>query len=82
VFLYPPTSRNPEGKLRLMYEGNPMAMIVEQAGGKGLLGALQADGGVKTQRLLDVQPTTIHQRTSVVIGSPVEVDRVMDHLRC
>ena len=73
----------PEGKLRLMYEGNPMAMIVEQAGGKGLLGALHAgDDGLKTQRLLDVQPTTIHQRTSVVIGSPVEVDRVMDHLRC
>ena len=56
-------------------------MIVEQAGGKGY-GALQADGGVKTQRLLDIQPTSIHQRTSVVIGSPVEVDRVMDHLRC
>jgi hypothetical protein len=35
VFMYPPTAKNPEGKLRLMYEGNPMAMIVEQAGGKG-----------------------------------------------
>ena len=64
-----------------MYEANPMAMIVEQAGGKGLLGALTRRRR-RAQRLLDVQPTTIHQRTSVVIGSPVEVDRVMDHLRC
>ena len=79
VFLYPPTKRNPEGKLRLMYEGNPMAMIVEQAGGKGLVGA-QAGNGATAQRLLEVQPTTIHQRTSVVIGSPAEVDLVMHHL--
>ena len=83
VFLYPPTSRNPEGKLRLMYEAQPDGDDRRAGGGKGLLGALHAgDDGVKTQRLLDVQPTTIHQRTSVVIGSPVEVDRVMDHLRC
>ena len=54
-----------------MYEGNPMAMIVEQAGGKGMV-----DG----RRLLEVQPTTIHQRISVVIGSPAEVDLVMQHL--
>jgi fructose-1,6-bisphosphatase I len=81
VFLYPPTARNPEGKLRLMYEGNPMAMIVEQAGGKGLVGALPSgNGGIIATRLLDVRPTTIHQRTSVVIGSPTEVDRVMEHL--
>jgi fructose-1,6-bisphosphatase I len=78
VFLYPPTARNPKGKLRLMYEGNPMAMIVEQAGGKGLVGALQ--NNATPQRLLDIQPTTIHQRTSVVIGSPAEVDHVMRHL--
>lgn len=82
VFLYPPTTQNPGGKLRLMYEGNPMAMIVEQAGGKGLVGALHGDNGVTTtRRLLEVQPATIHQRTSVVIGSPAEVDRVMEHLR-
>lgn len=78
VFLYPPTARNPSGKLRLMYEGNPMAMIVEQAGGKGLAGALERDAA--GQRLLDIQPTSIHQRTSVVIGSPAEVDHVMRHL--
>jgi fructose-1,6-bisphosphatase I len=77
VFFYPPTARNPRGKLRLMYEGNPMAMIVEQAGGKALVGAF--DGNATPQRLLDIQPTTIHQRTSVVIGSAAEVDHVMRH---
>ena len=81
VFLYPPTKKNPDGKLRLMYEGNPMALIVEQAGGKALVGALHADNGtMKPRRLLDLQPTTIHQRVSVVIGSPIEVDRVIEHL--
>jgi fructose-1,6-bisphosphatase I len=73
VFLYPPTKKNPEGKLRLMYEANPIAMIIEQAGGKGLTGS--ASG-----RLLDIQPTSIHQRTSVVVGSREEVDAVASHL--
>jgi len=72
VFLYPPTGAHPEGKLRLMYEANPMAMLIEQAGGKAFAG---------TQRLLDIEPTDIHQRTSVVLGSPDEVDHVLDHLR-
>jgi fructose-1,6-bisphosphatase I len=75
VFLYPPTARNPVGKLRLMYEGNPIAMIMEQAGGKAV--AATADGVV---RLLDVQPTSIHQRISVITGSPDEVDHVIAHL--
>jgi fructose-1,6-bisphosphatase I len=74
VFLYPPTKKNPEGKLRLMYEANPMAMIVEQAGGKAVTGA--AGGG----DILEVQPTSIHQRTSVVIGSRDEVAAVVRHL--
>jgi fructose-1,6-bisphosphatase I len=76
VFLYPPTKKNPDGKLRLMYEGNPMAMIVEQAGGKAVVGA----GADPTGRLLDLKPTSIHQRTSVVMGSPDEVDQVVKHL--
>jgi fructose-1,6-bisphosphatase I len=76
VFLYPPTKKNPEGKLRLMYEANPMALIVEQAGGKGIIGAAPVPGA----RLLDVRPTSIHQRTGVVIGSPDEVDLVLQHL--
>ena len=72
VFFYPPTTKNPEGKLRLMYEANPMAMIVEQAGGT----AVSADG----KSILAIQPTSIHQRTSVVLGSADEVAAVVCHL--
>jgi fructose-1,6-bisphosphatase I len=68
VFMYPPTKKAPKGKLRLMYEANPMAFLVEQAGGK----ALAAPG----QRILEVQPTEIHQRTTVILGSADEVDQV------
>jgi fructose-1,6-bisphosphatase I len=71
VFLYPPTAKAPNGKLRLMYEANPMAMLVEQAGGKAFAGK---------ERILDVQPKALHQRTSVVLGSPDEVDNVLRHL--
>jgi fructose-1,6-bisphosphatase I len=69
VFMYPPTHKAPEGKLRLMYEGNPMAMLIEQAGGKAM--------ATPDQRVLDVTPRDIHQRTPVCLGSPDEVDRVM-----
>lgn len=72
VFMYPPTKKAPKGKLRLMYEANPMAMLIEQAGGKALCGP--------GQRILDVQPTDIHQRVPVVLGSGEEVDRVMERL--
>src|SRR6478735_5374645 len=72
VFLYPPTKKAPKGKLRLMYEANPMAMLVEQAGGKALAGP--------GERILDLRPTEIHQRTTVVLGSADEVDQVMTHL--
>jgi fructose-1,6-bisphosphatase I len=71
VFLYPPTAKAPEGKLRLLYEANPMAMLVEQAGGKALAG---------TQRLLDVMPRSVHDRTTVLLGSSDEVDHVVRHL--
>src|SRR5271169_254577 len=68
VFLYPPTAKSPEGKLRLMYEANPMAMIVEQAGGKAVSGP--------GERVLDINPTAIHQRTPVILGSADQVDLV------
>ncbi len=71
VFMYPTTARSPEGKLRLMYEANPMAMIVEQAGGKAY-----ANG----QRILDIQPRALHQRVPVLLGSPAEVERVREFL--
>lgn len=70
VFLYPPTTASPEGKLRLMYEANPVAMIVEQAGGVATNGE---------RRMLDVVPTDIHQRTPLVLGSQVEME---DFRRC
>jgi fructose-1,6-bisphosphatase I len=68
VFLYPWDKREPNkpGKLRLMYEGNPMAFLVEQAGGKAT-----TDG---TQPILDVQPTQLHQRIPVALGSANEID--------
>jgi fructose-1,6-bisphosphatase I len=72
VFLYPPTHKSPHGKLRLMYEANPMAMIVEQAGGKTVAGV--------GQRILEIQPTAIHQRTPVILGSADQVDAVLAHL--
>jgi fructose-1,6-bisphosphatase I len=72
VFLYPPTAKAPNGKLRLMYEANPMAMIIEQAGGK----ALAAPG----KRIMEVMPHDIHQRVPVVLGSADEVDHVMRHV--
>jgi fructose-1,6-bisphosphatase I len=72
VFLYPPTHKAPQGKLRLMYEANPMAMIIEQAGGK----AMAAPGG----RILTVEPTAIHQRTAVILGATDQVDCVLAHL--
>ena len=68
VFFYPPTKKAPEGKLRLMYEANPMAMIVEQAGGQAFAGK---------RRILEIEPQTLHQRTSVILGSPEEVERLV-----
>ena len=69
VFLYPWDKREPEkaGKLRLMYEANPMSWLVEQAGGAATNGK---------QRILDIQPTKLHERVSVILGSKNEVERV------
>jgi fructose-1,6-bisphosphatase I len=64
VFLYPPTSDNAEGKLRLLYEANPVALLAEQAGGVALDGA---------KRIMDIEPTSIHQRTPLVVGSRFEM---------
>ena len=71
VFLYPPTAKQPDGKLRLLYEANPLAFIAEQAGGAA------SDGHI---RILEKQPTALHQRTSLVVGSKREVDKVLSFL--
>jgi len=60
VFLYPADKSSKSGKLRLLYEANPMAFLMEKAGGMGTTG---------TQRLLDIVPTSVHQRTGVILGS-------------
>jgi fructose-1,6-bisphosphatase I len=65
LFMYPSDAKNPNGKLRLLYEGNPMALVVEQAGGRAVDG--QRD-------LLDIEPTSLHQRTPVYIGSTEYVE--------
>jgi fructose-1,6-bisphosphatase I len=72
VFLYPPTQKSPNGKLRLMYEANPMAMLIEQAGGKTM--------AAPNQRIMDILPSDIHQRTPVILGAADQVDHVLAHL--
>ncbi len=66
IFLYPPTASYPDGKLRLLYEANPLAFIAEQAGGMAVNGEC---------RILDIEPSDIHQRTPFVVGSRGEVRR-------
>jgi len=65
IFLYPPTQAHPKGKLRLLYEANPMAFLAEQAGGSAIGGR---------DRILDIRPDSLHQRTPLVVGSREEVD--------
>ena len=74
VFMYPWDKREPEkpGKLRLLYEANPMSFLIEQAGGAATNG---------TQRILDIVPSKLHERVSVVLGSKNEVDRVTAYHR-
>jgi fructose-1,6-bisphosphatase I len=67
VFMYPTDTKSKSGKLRLMYEANPMSFIVEQAGGASTTGS---------QRILEVQPGGIHQRVPVMMGCKSEVDRI------
>jgi fructose-1,6-bisphosphatase I len=69
VYLYPTTTSSPNGKLRLLYEANPMAFIIEQAGGLATNGF---------ERILDIQPTSLHQRTPLFIGSENMVNKAME----
>ncbi len=71
IFIYPATTKSPEGKLRLLYECNPFAYLVEQAGGKA------TDGQVD---LLDIKPTELHQRIPIFIGSGAMVEKSMEFL--
>lgn len=72
IFMYPRDSREPSkpGKLRLMYEANPMSMIIEQAGGAATNGH---------QRILDIKPSSLHERVAVFLGSKQEVERITSY---
>eukprot|EP00455_Lapot_gusevi_P001907 TRINITY_DN1072_c0_g1_i1.p1 TRINITY_DN1072_c0_g1~~TRINITY_DN1072_c0_g1_i1.p1 ORF type:complete len:346 (+),score=108.06 TRINITY_DN1072_c0_g1_i1:67-1104(+) len=67
IFMYPADTKSPQGKLRLLYEANPMAFILEQAGGKASTGH---------QRILEVQPRELHQRVPVILGSYEDVEEL------
>ncbi|MCB9186953.1 MAG: class 1 fructose-bisphosphatase [Flavobacteriales bacterium] len=71
VYIYPTTTSSPNGKLRLLYEANPMAFLIEQAGGVATNGY---------DRILDIQPTSLHQRTPLFVGSKNMVKKAMDFM--
>ncbi len=73
IFLYPNTRKFPVGKLRLLYECNPLAFVVEQAGGKAI--------NTNLERILDLEPKELHQRETIVIGSPAMVDEMKEFIQ-
>ena len=72
IFIYPHSSKYPNGKLRLMYECNPLSFTIEQAGGKATNGS---------KRIMEIEPTSIHQQTPIYIGSKDNVDKVTEFLQ-
>jgi len=72
IFAYPADAKSKDGKLRLMYEANPMAMIVEYAGGR----AIHAKG----KRVLDIEPTSIHQRTPIFLGGTKNIEELEKYI--
>jgi fructose-1,6-bisphosphatase I len=72
IFAYPGDKKNPDGKLRLCYECNPVAFLIEQAGGRATNGK---------QRILDLQPSSLHQHTPVFLGSEEDVQMCEEFLR-
>ncbi len=69
IFAYPADKKSPKGKLRLLYEANPMAFIFEQAGGMGIDGE---------HRILDIVPSALHDRTPLILGSTLDVETFRD----
>ncbi len=72
VFLYPGDAKNPKGKLRLVYEAAPLGYVAEQAGGKASNG---------TERILDLQPEAVHERTPLIVGNADAVERIEEILQ-
>lgn len=73
IFIYPATAAAKNGKLRLLYECNPMAFVVEKAGGKASAG--------KNLEILDIQPTSIHQRSPIYLGSRLDVEEALSYIK-
>lgn len=71
IFMYPYDSSNPNGKLRVLYECNPMSYLIEMAGGKSTTGS---------ENILDIKPTELHQRLPIFIGSKNMVDKVLEFI--
>jgi fructose-1,6-bisphosphatase I len=72
IYIYPNTAKDPNGKLRLLYECNPMAFLAEQAGGKA------SDGFT---RIMDIDPTQLHQRTPFICGSRKMVEKAEEFMQ-
>lgn len=72
IYLYPGETDKPEGKLRLLYEANPLAFVVEQAGGKASTG---------TSRIMEVEPKKLHQRVPLIIGSRLDVEQAEAYIQ-
>ena len=68
IFLYPADTKRPEGRLRLMYEANPLGFVAEQAGGAASTGYV---------RIMDVMPEQLHQRTPLILGNKDVVNKVV-----
>jgi len=69
MFSYPADVKNIDGKLRILYECFPMAKIIEEAGGKAIIGKKSA------KRILEIIPKNIHDRTPIILGSIIEIDK-------
>ena len=77
IFVYPADTKSKNGKLRVLYEGFPMALLVERAGGVASTGLFNG----KVQRMLDLVPTSIHERCPVILGCKRDVDLVLDRYK-
>jgi fructose-1,6-bisphosphatase I len=77
IYIYPADNKSKKGKLRLLYEGIPMAMIIEQAGGIASTGLFEG----KIQRVLDLVPTQIHDKCPIIMGSKRDVQMVYDNYK-
>ena len=70
MFLYPQDKSSPNGKLRLMYEANPLSYVIKQAGGMGSSGI---------ENILDIEPESLHQRTPLILGNSDAVKSIVSH---